>query len=244
MRKAIIAVAWILMAASMPAVAEITVVYGTAKKATNAAWNAKLQESRFLERVAANFESIVQVPDMRMVTMECNESSAYWNPGVRQMALCLELLTTAEHLSQNATHDRRQRALLTGQLVQWVLAHELGHGLIDTLKLPALGREEDVADQIATVAMLHSKGDKYAVSGAMLFFSQLDGTPTWGTHGLNPQRMVNVACLAWGMNPQRYRYLERHIPPPRRERCGEEYKKLSSSLNTLMGDKLRINLTP
>src|SRR5262249_11780883 len=44
----------------------------------------------------------------------------------------------------------------TGNML-FVLLHETAHGLISDLGLPVLGREEDAADQFATVTMLDMK---------------------------------------------------------------------------------------
>jgi hypothetical protein len=41
----------------------------------------------------------------------------------------------------------------------WTLVHEMGHALIAELNVGILGREEDAADCIATIALLHGSTD-------------------------------------------------------------------------------------
>ena len=60
-----------------------------------------------------------------------------------------------------------------------MLFHELGHCFIHKLDLPMSGREDDVADQIATMLMTNSASPDLArqVAEAALFFVQLAGSP-------------------------------------------------------------------
>jgi len=93
----------------------------------------------------------------------------------------------------------------------FVMAHELGHGLINEMNMPVLGRDEDAADSFAIVTalkigsefservlieaakgqVLSSKRDKKE-GNALAFYDE---------HGLDLQRAYNIVCYMFGSNP-------------------------------------------
>lgn len=75
-------------------------------------------------------------------------------------------------------------------------------------RLPAVGREEDAADQLAALILIKSGDDGVGVAalGAQLFrVLALSGekTPFFDEHSLYAQRYYNVMCLVYGSNPER-----------------------------------------
>src|SRR5688500_14135049 len=62
--------------------------------------------------------------------------------------------------ARQMTAEERQEAdlFVLGNTV-FILYHELGHALIDLLNLPVLGREEDAADNLASVMMIPEQPD-------------------------------------------------------------------------------------
>lgn len=103
----------------------------------------------------------------------------------------------------------------------WTLLHETAHALIDELDIPVFGHEEDAADQIATIALLHGTTDLgvpdsvaevesvIAAAQAWRVEWELDkraGTQTvyWDSHSLDIQRFYNILCLLYGSDPEKY----------------------------------------
>ena len=96
---------------------------------------------------------------------------------------------------------------VTGNVL-FVLAHETGHALISALEIPVAGREEDAADQLATVMalkMADSFADRVVVNAARGWFlgDQRDkkaGVPTvfYDEHGMDLQRAYHIVCLLVG----------------------------------------------
>jgi hypothetical protein len=121
--------------------------------------------------------------------------------------------------------------------------HELAHGLIADLGLPVLGREEDAADQFATVTMLEMKSEfahRILVDAAKSWLisarrSRESGEPVeyYDAHGLDLQRAYNIICLMVGSDPDQFDDLagEVSLPEDRRATCMGDYSNASWSWN-------------
>lgn len=100
---------------------------------------------------------------------------------------------------------------------EFTLMHEMGHLLISELQLPVLGREEDAADQLGFMDLFllqreQHRDDFYAKLMDVADYWRLEwqgaersGTqvPVWDSHALDAQRFYNIACLAYGSDPDR-----------------------------------------
>jgi hypothetical protein len=102
---------------------------------------------------------------------------------------------------------------MTGNML-FVVLHEMAHGLIADLQLPVLGREEDAADQFATVAML-KMGTEFShrtlVNAAKGWFlsdrrsrERGDQVVYYDAHGLDLQRDYNIICILVGSDTERF----------------------------------------
>lgn len=130
---------------------------------------------------------------------------------------------------------------------QYTVLHEVGHVIISELHVPFLGKEEDAADELATVAILRSKAAGSGVAERLL--AAADGwllewqqhVPSrntedyWDVHSLDIQRYYNINCLVYGSNPEAFEtWLESAeipLPYPRAWRCGGEYRRAARSLD-------------
>lgn len=129
---------------------------------------------------------------------------------------------------------------------QYTVLHEMGHLIISELKLPVLGKEEDAADQLATIAMLRSKAASPGVIEKLL--AAADGwlmewrqdarnrndQDYWDVHSLDIQRYYNINCLVYGSNPQAFAdwqgSVEDPLPYTRAYRCTDEYRRVARTL--------------
>ena len=133
----------------------------------------------------------------------------------------------------------------------FVMAHELGHGLINEMNLPVLGREEDAANSFAVVTalkmgswfservlleaakgwLLASKRDKKQ-GNALAFYDE---------HGLDLQRAYNVICFMVGSDPEKYKALaaETKLPEERQTGCVYEWKNTAWSWDEMLKKHLR-----
>ena len=119
--------------------------------------------------------------------------------------------------------------------VLFVLLHEAAHGLISDLGLPVLGREEDAADQFATVTMLDMKTQfthRTLVHSAKSWLisdrrarDKGEVVTYYDNHGLDLQRAYNIICLMVGSDNERFADLanEVNLPEQRQESCIFDY---------------------
>lgn len=124
---------------------------------------------------------------------------------------------------------------------EFTLLHEMGHLLIHELKLPVLGREEDAADQLGFIGLflLYGKqrdADFYQKLLDVAEYWRLESQrpkpayeeiQPWDSHALDAQRFYNIACLAYGSDPDRLDWVIQAtgLPVERALYCDEEYRQ-------------------
>src|SRR5262245_36885702 len=130
----------------------------------------------------------------------CGVASAQQAPSPLQVrvdgvARALENSPRLKNLSEQQRLDRVE--FVIGNTL-FALLHEMGHGIIDEMKLPILGREEDAADTYAAIRLLQV-GTGFSLhalaEAARNWFlnerrDQQTGTQPlyYGEHNLNQQR--------------------------------------------------------
>lgn len=132
----------------------------------------------------------------------------------------------------------------------FVFYHEIGHGLIDKLQLPVLGREEDAVDQLATIILVGQGGEDSvggtpaltAALGWLDFWNERESAPDssdyWDEHSLDVQRYANIVCLVYGSDPDKYDYLIKNfdMSEARAEKCPSEFQVAEDSWYGVTGD--------
>ncbi len=133
---------------------------------------------------------------------------------VRTLSLFTLLFGASAAVSENNDQQNLRRLFVLANL-EFTLFHEISHLLIDELKLPVLGMEEDAADRIAIIAMLKGRQGKseqeiipwlFSVAGDWyaeweLRHSLKRTTAYWDGQRLEIQRFHNIVCLIYGSNP-------------------------------------------
>lgn len=138
--------------------------------------------------------------------------------------------------------EAEDRDFFVDSAMVFTLYHEVGHALIDRLGIPILGREEDAADNLATLlisewrdreereAMIFAAADSFGVAdeyaaetGEEMLF--------WGEHSVDLQRFFGIACVYYGSNPENLEEFadEADLPDERRDLCIEEHHDLKRS---------------
>ena len=112
-------------------------------------FNRILKEQRFLETMAQGASATFEVPRPVAITVgECGQVNAFYRKyqdGRGQVVLCYELIKQIH--TQHAAAVSRGAKLppgTDGGAFAFIFLHEIGHALIDQLRMPFLGREEDV----------------------------------------------------------------------------------------------------
>ena len=166
------------------------------------------------------------------------------------LALLL-LLTSACHAAapvQQSDLTATELRFVTAN-AEFTLLHEMGHLLINELQLPVLGREEDAADQLGFVGLFLLQGKQrdanfYAklldVADYWRLEWRLPKAPeekvySWDSHGLDAQRFYNIACLAYGSDPQNLEWIitATGLPDERAFYCPQEYQQVQHAVNWL-----------
>ncbi|KOR08357.1 hypothetical protein ABW53_15055 [Stutzerimonas stutzeri] len=129
---------------------------------------------------------------------------------------------------------------------EFTLMHEMGHLLISELQLPVLGREEDAADQLGFMGLFllqqeQHRDDFYAKLMDVADYCRMewqnaerDGSPVpvWDSHALDAQRFYNIACLAYGSDPDRLDWVLEvsGLPVERALYCPDEYEQVAHAV--------------
>jgi hypothetical protein len=220
------------------------VTYGETQSAENATYQSVLKDAKFFEEIATTLNQFLSLPhDVEITVGECGQVNAFYDPKNKRLVMCDELIghyvKTFTPVSKT-TEEMAESVLYT---TLFVFFHELGHGLVDIYDLPVTGKEEDAVDDFSTVLLLEmgEPGYKAVLSTAHWFAiegGQADNSNLafWDEHSLDMQRFFNIACLAYGKEPQIFEGFVSSgiLPEGRAVRCGEEYAKKRKSWDTLL----------
>lgn len=233
---------------------DVRVGYTPAAEAENPAAVHRLRSRRVLdetaERLAAQFH--LRHP-LRVEADTCSgDPNAFYEPDPppARIRLCVELVDDLHQFWSAEAADslippEDVDDAIDGAL-RFTLYHEVGHALVDLLDLPAVGREEDAADQIATLLLDDGTeaGAQAALDGAEAYYEEPpnpDSAAYWDEHGLGAQRFYNVACLVYGRDPEARADLvgEDYLPKERADVCEEEYARSVAGWRRLLEPYLR-----
>ena len=165
----------------------------------------------------------------------------------RCLALLLLLVAPAWAATPEPSPDETR--FITAN-AEFTLLHEMGHLLISELQLPVLGREEDAADQLGFMGLFllygqQADADFYARLLDVADYWRLEAErtrgsaeqiPLWDSHSLDEQRFFNIACLAYGSDPQRLEWIvaSTGLPEERALYCDQEYAQVHHAVNWLL----------
>jgi hypothetical protein len=205
----------------------------------------KYQKIGLLEGILASLSEFIELPnELTAEYSECGEENAFYDPEAQKITLCYEIIEWAESVSSEGENpDEVAQNILT-----FFSLHEIGHALIDLYELPITGREEDVADQIATFFLLGTN-DTGVLDTADSFYTDLswleaNELPFSDEHSLDHQRYYNILCWVYGSDMENYQYLvdEEFIPADRAEICEQEYITMNNSFLTLLEPYIKNSL--
>ncbi|NPB06681.1 MAG: hypothetical protein GXO03_03635 [Aquificae bacterium] len=173
----------------------------------------------------------IQVP--RLEYKKCGERNAYYIPWENKIILCNEYiwdLVDFKILNSPQNWKQESKAAITHTLF-----HEIGHALVHLCNLPVLGKEEDAADALATLAGI--KFDPLiAYEGAITFLTLLKNNfPIyWDSHSPDVERFYNILCWLYGSNPRNFFFIIKYYPELSNRNCAYEYFQLKRSWETLL----------
>jgi len=195
-------------------------------------------------------QTVVLPNDTRIVFTSTDDGTGpFYDPATKQIMFPYPFVSFIANTFADNEPDitAEDLATATDNSVVWILLHEMSHALVDQLELPVLSKEEDVADNIATVmlSLIGAEGGDIALAGADLFGylqedpSKLTESAFWDEHSLDLQRANETACLVYGSDPTAFAGLENSIPAERRDRCPAEWEQISSGVSQVLDPYLK-----
>ncbi len=121
-----------------------------------------------------------------------------------------------------------------------VFYHEFGHALVDVMKLPIFGQEEDAAD-VLSVFLIDALYDNQTANEMAILIANGwlgeakhsgGGEPAyWDVHGPDLQRYFTFVCLFYGANPKERKVIadSLDLPVERQRTCVTEYEQARES---------------
>lgn len=195
--------------------------------------------AEYLTGFAAAINAAFKLPrDIPIRMRGCGEPNMFYDPDQQQILVCDEILPFMVGVFQRYRDD--DAALLAGLVaVIGGFFHELGHCLIHQYELPSTGREEDAADQFATLFLLggpdvpdDQRNVDFALTAAEFWMAlglvrdEDHRARFWDEHSPDEVRYYEILCLAYGVAPDVARFLvdDGDLPVERGQRCPAEYK--------------------
>ena len=153
------------------------------------------------------------------------------------------LVFSSPSYAQELTDEQTQEAITFAQrAATYVLYHEIGHLFVAQYELPILGREEDVADNIATLMLLlaeNEEKDNILLDSAHSWFLSNDSATDdvisdaefYDSHSLDIQRAFQIICLMVGADPELFAEVATQvgIDDDRQESCQYEFAQLTNN---------------
>lgn len=202
---------------------QIRVEYEAAQTPFYQAVSETLQQDQGFEAEAEILSQLFVLPrDITLSFQECGTGltyTAYYAPSESLIVLCYELLESFRQDFASLESTAEEAVDLAINAGKFVFLHELGHALIHDWDLPVLGREEDAADQFATVLLSFGGRDSlrlaWAAAVQLLLVSQQQPNQHLASdvHSSPLQRFYSIACLSYGSSPEEYSDLPETILP-------------------------------
>ncbi|MCV7226949.1 DUF4344 domain-containing metallopeptidase [Mycolicibacterium komossense] len=234
---------------------KMTVVYGDATTPDAIRGRKFMQDNNLLPQLADDINETLKLPyDVPLKGTQCDEPNDYWSASDQAMILCYEDIANSLDIYQGFGDKDPDAGTFHEALAAFY--HETGHMTIDLYDLPAVGREEDVADQASVYLLLRpgddGKIDQDSVDAIMdssrwfaamstLNDGEVDDATLADVHSPSRARMFNMVCWAYGADPEATGDVvaQNLLPADRAERCADEYQKLDRAWSTLLGPYLK-----
>jgi hypothetical protein len=155
-------------------------------------------------------------------------------------ALLLSLCLAGPSLAADRMDEKTEDFVAANMIA--IFYHELGHALIDIMKLPIFGQEEDAADVLSAVLIddffTGQTAIRIAYATAFGFLGDTDLTSArnrdvayWDVHGPDLQRYYTFVCLFYGAKPEEREEVARELklPKGRKGTCKDEFAQAKRS---------------
>ena len=131
----------------------LQVVYAPPKGATSKLWEAAVKEGQFYEKAALRLNNYLAWPrDVLIVIGEIGTANCFYAPGQHRIYMGYEMYDFLFERFKSVESDA-EAIRHTFLCMDFFFYHEMGHCLVGEFNLPITGREEDAADDLASVSL-------------------------------------------------------------------------------------------
>ncbi|MDX1893200.1 DUF4344 domain-containing metallopeptidase [Mycolicibacterium sp. 050158] len=234
---------------------KMTVVYEDATTPDAIRGRKLMQDANLLPQLADDINATLKLPyDIPLKGSQCDEPNDFWSPSDQAMTMCYEDVANSLDIYRRLGDEDPEQGAFNEAMAAFY--HETGHMVIDVYQLPALGREEDVADQASVYLLMrpddegnYDKGSVQAVLDSARWFEAMnDDDGGWtdpemmaDPHSPDKARMYDMVCWVYGADPDDTGDVvaAKLLPEQRAEQCGFEYQKLDRAWSTLLHPYLK-----
>lgn len=229
--------------------------YGTANTAQQEQILDAIKKSNLAERMAQVVNGSVRLHhNLNVGFTSCGYANAFFDRQKSAVVFCLEMVELIAGLAKDDNEiamklDRNEFAKTIDGAIWGIFFHELGHAIIGVNNVPITGREEDVADQFAvfySVYFVEPRNIPVILPTVWLFRLMAKKSDVASAnqdqlkrlmadeHSLDSQRIYNMACWAYGANPQRGAIAANFVglPKERGDRCSNEWQTMDYGLRS------------
>jgi len=221
----------------------IDVAYFPSQRPELAPVHEAFERGRYLDHMLGVVDRELALPTtLRVVMADCGQVNAAYLNGRGTLVVCHEVVASfVDQFRPRYANDPAGLGKAVVSATVFTTLHEVGHALVELLRLPILGNEEDAADRIAAVYLLRDPdigADRaLAAADATGAMASID----WDTHPMGTQRRYNIMCLALGaLNDPRLSMVgEDDFNKNRLPGCASEHVRARESLDRLLAPHYR-----
>ena len=229
-----------------PTEAVVNVAFQPPRGSNNNALGAKLLKANDVPNLISSFANAFQLSKpVQVVGVNGFGSGPFFTPRhdtiVFQYGFASLVFNTLHQLHPEWGGHRLGEGV--GAVDSFILAHEFTHALISIDDLPVLGREEDAADDLATLILIKApNGDQYVSDAAQFWgaLSQRQRVPSVSdyadSHSLDLQRAFTMMCELAGSSQTNFQEVKalNVLPRSRLATCPAEYKQKVDSFEQVL----------
>ncbi|MBT9587100.1 hypothetical protein IV102_27405 [bacterium] len=178
--------------------------------------------------------------NLDVIFAETGEINCWYNPSKHHVVMTYDFMEfIIKDAVQNKSTEAEAIQYATGAIL-FTLMHEMSHALIGEMDIPVVGREEDAADEFATMILLDAGPQGHEILGSaadwfgVMARNQKD-MAFWDEHSLDQQRLFNILLLMYGHSPDTYgTIVSQVVPRNRMAKALHEYKTKEHRWNKLL----------
>lgn len=207
---------WLLLVSASWAQGRIRPVWEAGKDQAGEKIRVLLAADPFHQRLPLALNQLLRLPrDLPVVYCQNGAINAWYSPGNHQITVSYDLAAFLQQLVAKVPRDElidptATPDQLTRDCLDFIVMHEIGHALVHELDLPAVGNDEDAADEFATIVCAQAMGpggQRMAANAAQCFAilgrneTQLSKLQFWDEHSLSRQRYYRILANLHAASP-------------------------------------------